>query len=734
MDTIPLMPVAADNPKKTVTNSAGKKAESSNASRLLILQSMVPLATNLLASQLEAFSTRLADALFKLSDQAVRPEEAKISFEAHQLVKRNSTAFYRLVASQINAALSKEVSVFNTRKRVTRDNPFLDTTAQTYEEMEGKILLRNASQSLEVLNAESLVMLNSLIGRILNRMPIDISQNPFRPEILIKAVHQAWMELDPNPASHLIVLRLLQPDVFLQLTPVLDEINQELMARGIRPGADDNFDSAGGALAYLPAQSLFSLDPYLQDKLKRVFSGQIELPSADGLDGLASGSDTLLNQLDLDDDDTPLDKATVDHQFFANLLEMQKDFAQNDAAAPQFESRLRKVLRAPSADCLSLIQRNTVELLARVFDFIFADPGLRDDVKTMISQLQIPILRVALQDSDFFFRESHPARTLMDILGSSGIILDNEAAQLDPLLGVIGDVIERVQFEFDERIDLFSDVVSDLENYLKDEEIKAQEAISQPVQTALSEEKMRVAREFAEHDVAIRVETGEVAGFLEVFLQEQWIRILTIAHSVKDEKPHALENALKTMDDLIWSLKPKNSADERKELIAKLPAMLTLLNAWLNAIRWDEPDRVLFFSKLAERHAAMARAPLELSPRRQLEIAVNIAQRASNRRLDRFVQEKVAHTDDEATKQVASLERGTWLDFSDENEQVNRYKLAWISPKRTSFIFANRQGYQAFSISAAELEEKYRTGSVSTILANSLVDRALIHALREMAV
>jgi len=734
MDTIPLMPVAADNPKKTVTNSAGKKAESSNASRLLILQSMVPLATNLLASQLEAFSTRLADALFKLSDQAVRPEEAKISFEAHQLVKRNSTAFYRLVASQINAALSKEVSVFNTRKRVTRDNPFLDTTAQTYEEMEGKILLRNASQSLEVLNAESLVMLNSLIGRILNRMPIDISQNPFRPEILIKAVHQAWMELDPNPASHLIVLRLLQPDVFLQLTPVLDEINQELMARGIRPGADDNFDSAGGALAYLPAQSLFSLDPYLQDKLKRVFSGQIELPSADGLDGLASGSDTLLNQLDLDDDDTPLDKATVDHLFFANLLEMQKDFAQNDAAAPQFESRLRKVLRAPSADCLSLIQRNTVELLARVFDFIFADPGLRDDVKTMISQLQIPILRVALQDSDFFFRESHPARTLMDILGSSGIILDNEAAQLDPFLGVIGDVIERVQFEFDERIDLFSDVVSDLENYLKDEEIKAQEAISQPVQTALSEEKMRVAREFAEHDVAIRVETGEVAGFLEVFLQEQWIRILTIAHSVKDEKPHALENALKTMDDLIWSLKPKNSADERKELIAKLPAMLTLLNAWLNAIRWDEPDRVLFFSKLAERHAAMARAPLELSPRRQLEIAVNIAQRASNRRLDRFVQEKVAHTDDEATKQVASLERGTWLDFSDENEQVNRYKLAWISPKRTSFIFANRQGYQAFSISAAELEEKYRTGSVSTILANSLVDRALIHALREMAV
>ncbi|MFZ6816933.1 DUF1631 family protein [Undibacterium sp. Ji22W] len=741
MDTTPLIPAIPNSVKRNasaVTTPEGKKAESTSAARLLILQNMVPLATNLVSSQLEAFSTRLADQLFKLSDQAVRPEEAKVSYEAHQLVKRNSTAFYRLVASQINTALTKEVSVFNTRKRAKKEDQYLDNTAQTYEEMEGKILLRNASHALEVLNAESLVMLNTLIGRILNRMPIDVTQNPFRPEIFVKAVHQAWMELDPNPASHLLVLRLLQPAVFLQLSPILDDINQELMARGIRPDSDDSFDSSAGVSAYLPVQKSFSLDPYLQDKLKRVFSGQIELAYTDPLyelSGLAMVSDTLTNQLDdLDANDEHPDKATIDQQFFEDLRNMQTHYSQEDSASTHFESRLHKVLHAPSAQKLSIVERNTIELLARIFDYVFADPSLGNDIKSMMAQLQIPIVRVALSDRDFFFRESHPARTLLDILGSSGILLDAESASVDPLLGVIGDVIERVQSEFDQHIDLFSDVVSDLESYLKEEELKAQAAISQPVQTALSEEKMRVAREFAEHDVAIRVETGEVAGFLEVFLEEQWIRILTIAHSVKDEKPHALENALKTMDDLIWSLKPKNSPEERKELIAKLPAMLTLLNAWLNAIRWDEPDRVLFFSKLAERHAAMARAPLELSPRRQLEIAVNIAQRASNRRLDRFVQGKVAQADDDATKQVATLERGMWLDFSEEDEQITRYKLAWVSPKRSSFIFANRQGDQAFSISVADLETKYRSGTVNTIQANSLVDRALTYALKDLAI
>uniref|UniRef100_UPI00375262F2 DUF1631 family protein n=1 Tax=Undibacterium sp. TaxID=1914977 RepID=UPI00375262F2 len=90
--------------------------------------------------------------------------------------------------------------------------------------------------------------------------------------------------------------------------------------------------------------------------------------------------------------------------------------------------------------------------------------------------------------------------------------------------------------------------------------------------------------------------------------------------------------------------------------------------------------------------------------------------------------------DDDATKQVAALERGMWLDFSDEGEQVTRFKLTWISPKRTSFIFANRQGDQAFSISSTDLENKYRAGTANTILANSLVDRALTYALRDLAI
>ncbi len=725
MDTTPLQ-----QPVQSV-----KKSEFSSSSRLLILQGLIPITAHLVSSQLDAFSVRLTDALFKLSDQTLRPEEAASSFNAYQLLKRNNTAFYRLVAAQINAALTKEVSAINSRKKAKKEDERQDFSLVTFDEMESKVLIRNLSQALEVNNAELLVALNIRIGNVLRRTPINVAQNPFRPEIFVRAVYQAWMEFDATPESHHLVLRLLQPALFLKLQPILDGVNDALIARGIMPDLSDAYRSKPKRNDTMRSDDISDRDPYLHDKLRSIFSGNpvasSQQKNGDSLQWTGRGVGGGGNGSGSYSADGNADAVLVDRQFFDYLTSIQRLVQSNEVVQALQQSPLRQLSQQAAPDSLTQVDQSTIELLARIFDFVFNDASIPEDVKNLIAQLQIPTLKVALLDKDFFFKESHPARVLIDALAKSSVQFNTESHAEDPLYHMIEGIVDRVQQEFDEQIDLFTDVVADLEAFLKEEEEKAQEAISRPVAEALKQEKMRIGREFAEHDVAIRVDTGEVAGFLEAFLLEQWIRILTIAHSVKDKKPHALENALKTMDDLIWSLKPKNSAEERKLLITKLPAMLSLLNAWLNAIKWDEPDRVIFFSKLAERHAAIARAPLEFSPRRQLEIAVNIAQRASERRLDRHVQDQIEQPIDEWSEQVDVLDRGVWLDFSPESDPAGRYKLAWVSPKRTRYIFTNRQGQDAFSLSGEELVAKFRGGHVNQVVADSVVDRALVEALRD---
>ena len=472
-----------------------KNTDLSGPTRVMILQDLVPLASSLASSQVEAFTTRLAQNLYKHANQAMRAEDARISLEAHQLLQRNSANFYRLVAGHIHASLSKEVSVFNTRKKIKKDEHGLIDPNQTFTQVESEVLIRHLSQSLEMQNAPALIKLNTLIGRVLNRTPIDITQNPFRPELFVLAVFHSWSELDPNHASHLLLLRALNVNDFLHLTPIYDEIIEGLLARGFSLNSPESQAETMLKLDAFAAFKQIEFDPYLNEKLKHVLGSDVALANLGSIFQLENDSEFQMNVSDMEEqtesrteEHLALDCATMDRQFFYSLSQLQKDLQQeiqkdesnsqlgSEHRSSKAVSNLRKLLSKTSAQNLNVTERNIIELMARVFDFIFADKNLSDEIKQLIAQLQVPLLRTSLSDKDFFFKAQHPARTLLDMLGRTCINFDHQT-QPDPLLNMMHDVVERVQLEFEEEIDLFSDVVADLENFLNEEEQRAQKPL-----------------------------------------------------------------------------------------------------------------------------------------------------------------------------------------------------------------------------------------------------------------
>jgi hypothetical protein len=71
-----------------------------------------------------------------------------------------------------------------------------------------------------------------------------------------------------------------------------------------------------------------------------------------------------------------------------------------------------------------------------------------------------------------------------------------------------------------------------------------------------------------------------------------------------------------------------------------------------------------------------------------------------------------------------SLERGTWVEFEDEGGQLSFAKLAWLSPLRGTYLFTNRQGQKAISMTAEELAQRFRSDSARLVEAEPLIDRA----------
>jgi hypothetical protein len=718
----------------------------SASKRTTILQSLVSVASLLSTEQLESFTFRLSDALLQLSEHSVRPAEAELSFNAFNLLRTERALFQSSVSAYLNTVLAKGVRLLETGGKPDPAQHDPDLTLVTFEEMENRVLLGNIGQALERDITEPLNALTLRMGWLLGREEMIAEENPFRPQIFVQALYEGWCKIDPVVESRRVVLRLLGPDLFLPLASILQELNAALVERSILPDLTDAYrlkksDNKFG----LPPPKVAKRDESRYDKVREwLLSSRKDKSGGGGSVSSGGSGDEDLNVPDLfaggagEKWSANTISVKVGPRLFGYLATLQTQIDALEASGqladvPPDASTLRQVKQHVPPGTLTQIDENTIELLARIFDFLFSEKDIPAGMKKLIGQLQIPLLKAALIDKKFFIKEDHPARILIDKLAKSSMAWDQQKGREDPLYMMIEQIVGKVQKEFDQQMGLFTDVVSNLESFLAQEEKSSASALAEPIAEALRQERMRQAQDLAEYDIALRIDTGEVAGFVETFLETQWTRILTLAHSVEEQKPEVLVKALRVMDDLIWSVKLKNSPEQRKELIAKLPSILSLINAWLNAIKWNEPERVVFFSNLAERHAAIVRIQSELSQRNHVEQAVNIAQKASEHRMlkqSRTDREKVR---DQFVQLTEEIEPGDWVNFVRNNGAEAKFKLTWISPRRSRFIFTNRQGQDPFSFTAEELAQTLRDHKASIMVTESVVDRALAVAFEEAA-
>lgn len=397
---------------------------------------------------------------------------------------------------------------------------------------------------------------------------------------------------------------------------------------------------------------------------------------------------------------------------------------------------LPQIKEQAPAGALTRADEGTIDLLSAVFDTVFRDQSISPEIRDLIRFLQIPVLKAALLDKNFFFQEAHPARRMIDLLSRMG--WEQHKDPDDPLYQAMQRSVEKVSQDHEEEISVFTEAVNELEASIKAEEAAAAAAMAEPIAKALKQEKMSVAAKSAKDAVALRIGTGEVVAIVEAFLENKWVSVLTIAYSVEDEKPGAVNNATQTMDDLIWSVRPKITQEERKKLISRLPTLLSALNKWLDVIKWQDSDRLQFFAELAECHASIVRAPIEMSPERQVEIAMEVARKDAERRLELQARAEAEEgtkpqEDDDASIEVDSLARGMWLEFDQDDGGKRKVKLAWISPLKTLYIFSTSGRQEAFSISGEAMAQHFREGKVRLIRTESVVAAALSVAIGGVA-
>jgi hypothetical protein len=424
------------------------------------------------------------------------------------------------------------------------------------------------------------------------------------------------------------------------------------------------------------------------------------------------------------------------------------------AGVPQgMHNVLRDLQDSPIGAKANQLEAMTIELVAMLFDFVFETKDLPDSMKVLIGRLQIPVLKAAMLDGAFFSKKAHPSRLFVNALARAGIGWSPTMGTDDPLYKKVEALVHRVLDEFADDIYLFDELRKDLEAFLASEEKNAEANIQTSADEIDQRDRQEIARVVSRAEIEKRLEANTVPNFLGAFLRDKWIATLVHMQLQGGEESEAWGSALATLDDLVWSVQPKRTTEERRKLVATLPNLLKRLHGGLQNIGWEADQREQFMSNLVEAHAAAVKPSLaaEAMPTTAMaEAAAAVAEEAHAKgdaetaAKARALAEAMAPApppepepvvevvQDHYAELAGSLERGMWIEFEGDGGQLAFAKLAWVSPLRGTYLFTNRQGQKAVSLTADELADRFRNDRARLVEAEPLVDRAFVSMMASL--
>lgn len=223
-------------------------------------------------------------------------------------------------------------------------------------------------------------------------------------------------------------------------------------------------------------------------------------------------------------------------------------------------------------------ERATVELVALLFQSILTEERIPAQLRVWFARLQMPTLRVAIAEPDFFSTADHPARRLIDRMGACVMGFEGGAEVLGtPLEAEIKRVVQVVEAFPDTGRRVFQTVLNEfekfLEGYFREQNEKSRAGVSLAQQV---EQRETLAIQYT---IELRKLLGDVPvheGIRE-FMFHIWADVLATSAVRHGPSSAEVKTVRAAASELLWTASAKTTREERAEVIRRLPPLLTTL-------------------------------------------------------------------------------------------------------------------------------------------------------------
>jgi hypothetical protein len=422
--------------------------------------------------------------------------------------------------------------------------------------------------------------------------------------------------------------------------------------------------------------------------------------------------------------------------------------AQVEQAAGALRQRTSALKQAASTSS----EKATIEIVALMFQSILAEDRIPPAVRVWFARLQMPVLRVAISEPEFFGSLQHPARRLIDRMGScvlgfdatvSGSALETEVKRVVQVIEQYPETGRRVfQLVYDEFQKFLSKFLSEQGSAARVVTVAQQLEQKETMAIQYTIEMRNML-----NDMPVREEIRE-------FLFKIWAEVLAIAAMKNGPQHHDTITLKQAAADLVWAASAKPNRNDRARVIADLPKLLQLLRQGMTMLGMATPVQDQHLKVISE---TLADAFMSKTDAISLERIDEMAKRLANLEdylSDEDVGDLPLDTENlvmmigidasdlaviadggsrpsEAMRAWAQeLQVGAWFSL-DHNGQVSHVQFAWRSDRKQLHLFASADG-RNFLIQARRLAAYLQAGLLVPTEDEALTVRATRDALAKL--
>lgn len=715
------------------------------------------------------------DALFKMSEHTSEGADKNLYFDSMRVVRLQRTTIEKTFFDTLSGKFSQYLdNVHGDDRKQTREAIDFDSLELVSEDdLEITLATQRLVEKIQSLYAQDLSAINKRMACLLNQEEIDSATIPFGADSIVNAYAQASANTDLMQEVRIILLKLFDLSCIHGLAELYVQINQEFIDADILPviknmirnNANSNNAAMPASPQSTPAPVAFTpptgdnLWSTLQGYLSQLRSttpatayfasangagSQAGNPGAIGLfaNGIGPGQViaftpkelvTSLTSLQQNNDDAlPTGAHAVGNYVRVQLQNISED----DDKAPRQ---------------INPVDNDLIDIVCLIFDYILDDEQLPETARTSIRRLQIPMLKVALLDKQFFSNHGHPARDLLDLLAQSALGIDEENED-DPVLNKIDGIVQRILNEFSDDIILFSELQQEFTSFLQTHRSRENELLTDIERRQQEREELALARAWVRETLEQHLLGHTLPGVVVDIILGPWKDVMLQTYLAEGEDSLLWKTQIRFIDVLAWSVEPKDIKLDKNKLGNIICQLTSTLRHGLLQLNYPQAEIDAIFAALEPyhlasvrghpRHAANKAAALDQA------IAITEAQYADMQAMafddetdkDKVVLEDIVLTgweadpildaiSDEYLDLASHLEMGKWVEFLDEKGNCRHAKLAWKSELLGEYTFLNWKFDVVADKTLIELADDLRHGRARVMDDVPLMDRALSSVL-----